>query len=469
VAAVSPPRLALAEIRSANDPRAFALEALLRVADGAFSDAVVGDGLAQTNLSGKDRALATRLVYGTLAWQGFLDHILAAYSSRPLDGIDPPVRTLLRLALFQICRLERVPAFAAVNTAVDLCKQHDRRAAGFVNALLRKAATGWEQLPLPDPATNLAAHFAVAFSHPVWLVERWLRDLGEAETRALLAANNDVAPTVARANAYRCERSTLLQRWRDAGVDAAATRYSPAGVQLEAGTALPRLPGFAEGWFAFQGESSQLVAQLVGAQPGERVLDVCAAPGGKTCHLAELMENRGSVVALDIAEPGVARLRRDAERLGLTIIQARVADGSRWLPDAGAGAFDRVLVDAPCTGLGTLRQHPEIRWRRVAADVNRNAALQRRLLQHAASLVRPGGTLVYATCTLIREENEDAVRDLCATAPFRIETAAAHLDEAAAGLVDASGFLRTYPHRHDLDGFFAARLLRVEPASSVRP
>lgn len=449
------------------DPRAFAWEALERIEAGGFSDAVVGAGLDESRLAGADRALATLLVYGTLTWQGLLDHILAPFTRRPLANLDPHVRILLRLGLFQICKLDRVPDFAAVNTSVELCKARDRRSAGFVNAVLRRAAAQWRQVRLPSATERPAEHLAVRLSHPLWLVERWLEAFGPAATEALLEVNNQVAPTVARVNRQRTDRDALLRRWRTASVEARPTRYAEAGIELAGDAGAQRLPGFVEGDFALQGEASQLVAALVGAVAGERVLDLCAAPGGKTCALAESMANRGSLVAVDLAATGIERIAAEARRLGLTIIEPIVADGTQWSPGVG-GAFDRVLVDAPCSGFGTLRQHPEIRWRRCPADVTRNAALQRRLLQHAATLVRPGGTLVYATCTLAPEENDEVVAALCAGGGFRLEPAAPHLGPRGGEVTDAAGHLRTLPHRHGMDGFFAARLLRCGADIRVR-
>ena len=458
----------MADALEQHDPRAFALAVLMRVEDGDFADAILGEGLTSSRMGPKDRALATRLVYGTLGWQGYLDHIIGAFSSRPVDRIDPQVRTLLRLALLQICRLDRVPGFAAVNTAVELCKRHDRRASGFVNALLRKASEHWEQVPMPDAQRDLAGHLAIAWSHPRWLVALWLRELGEEETRALLLANNADAPTAVRVNPLRTNRAALLERLHAAGVAAEATAYSPDGIRLEWGAASNTLAGFSDGEFSFQGEASQLVGRLVGTRPGERVLDLCAAPGGKSCHLAEQMENRGSVVAIDLSDDGIARLSAETKRLGLVGIEAIVGNALRWADPDGTG-FDRVLVDAPCSGLGTLRQHPEIRWRRSPADLTRNAGLQAKLLRHAARMLRPGGILVYATCTIAAAENEDVVRDFCSDGGFRVTAAQEHLDPTCSELVDQEGFLRTFPHKHELDGFFAARLMRVGAASSVRP
>ena len=458
----------MAETASETDPRAFAWQALLRVEAGDFADAVVGDGLGHTRLGPRDRGLATRLVYGTIAWQAHLDHLLSAFCNRPLRQLDPAVRVVLRLALFQVTRLDRIPPFAAVDTAVELCKQRDRRAAGFVNAVLRKAVRGWRDVPLPDARRDPVGHAAVALSHPRWLVQRWFDELGAADATRLLEANNDVAPTVVRVQLAQGSRADLIDLWQAAGTTAEPTAHAPGGLRLE-GAAHTGLPGWTDGRFAFQGEASQLVAPLLGLRPGDRVLDLCAAPGGKALHAAEILGGTGELVAVDIAAAGIDRLRREAQRLRLDGIRAEVADATVWGPPADTPLFDAVLLDAPCTGLGTLRAHPEIRWRRQLADVRRNSVLQRRLLQRAAALTRPGGVVVYATCTLSAEENEQVVDAVCPEAALRVDSVAPYLPAAAAGLADSRGFLRTWPHRDGLDGFFAARLLRHEGASTVAP
>lgn len=448
------------------DPRAFAWDALQQIEAGGFSDTIVGTGLDRVALQGPDRALATSLVYGTVTWQGFLDYILAGIARRPVAAIDPPVRTLLRLALFQICKLDRVPDFAVVHTAVELCKRRTRRGAGFVNAILRRAATEWRDVPLPSADRDPAGFLAVHYSHPRWLVERWLDAYGPAETEALLAANNLVAPTVVRVNRRHTDRAGLLARWQEAGIQGQRTKFSSDGVEVQGEAAATRLPGYGSGHFAFQGEASQLACALVGARPGERVLDLCAAPGGKACQLGDAMENRGEIVAVDASRLGIGRLEREAARQGLTLLHAEIGDATLWSPGS-APPFDRILVDAPCTGFGTLRQHPEIRWRRSPADVDANAKLQERILRNASRLLRPGGVLVYATCTIGALENDAVVRAVCADGALQLDPAGPHLAGAATRCVDSDGFLRTLPHRDGLDGFFAARLLRREAESSV--
>jgi 16S rRNA (cytosine967-C5)-methyltransferase len=444
------------------DARMLAWEVLRRVEEeGAYADALLGHTLNACGLATRDQGLATRLVYGTLAWQGYLDHLLAAFSRRPPHQLDAPIRVLLRLALFQMCVLSKIPDFAVVNTAVQLSKGfRGSSASGLVNAVLRRATTQWQQVTFPPPQDDPVGYLAARWSHAGWLVERWLARYGFAETEALLRANNEAAPSVLRANCCKTERSQLLARLRDAGCTAEATTYSPFGIGVEHAGSPEHIAGYSEGLFSLQGEASQLVGLLVAPRPGQRVLDACAAPGGKATHLAELMENRGEIVALDPSARGTERVARMSQRLGLSIVRPTVADATEWRPRDVL--FDAVLVDAPCSGLGTLRQHPEVRWRRTPGDIARLSALQQRLMLHLSEFVRPGGTLVYATCTLSAEENEDVLETfLHSRADFSIDDPRPLLPDAARTLIGGDGVLRTFPHRHGLDGFFTVRLKRL--------
>jgi 16S rRNA (cytosine967-C5)-methyltransferase len=440
------------------DARVVAHDVLVRVeTTAAFADVLLAARLADAARSAADQALATRLVYGTLAWQARLDHELAALVTTRLDRLEAPVRAALRLGLYQLRFLDRVPAYAAVDASVRLA---GRRAAGFVNAVLRRATR--EPVPLPDAAADPLARLAVEWSHPRWLVERWAREIGAAELPALLAADNERATTTVRANRRRAPRDTVVAELAAAGIPACAARFAPDAIAIERGAArLRAAPAWGDGRLAFQGEASQLVTLLLGDMRDARVLDACAAPGGKATYAAEL--GARLVVALDAHIGGAARIAADAMRLGADVIRVAVADARR--PPLRDAAFDAVLVDAPCSGLGTLRRHPELRWRRRPEDVPRLAALQREILTGVARLVRPGGVLVYAVCTLTRDENEDVVRGFLATHPgFEIEDPRGLVPGA---LVGADGFLRTLPHRHGLDGFFAARL-RLASRPGVR-
>lgn len=431
---------------------------LTLVEGGAFADAALGSSLRGSRLEARDRGLATQLVYGTLAWQGLLDHVLARLGREP-RRLDADVRTLLRLALFQLTKLDRVPAFAAVDTAVDLAKTIKGGApSGLVNAVLRRFLREGRPSFLP-PESDRAAHLTVATSHPRWLVERWLAELGDADAAALLASDNEPAPTTLRVLSSRVPRGTVVAALADAQVTARPTRYAADGLVLEGAVDPIALPGWRDGWFTVQGEASQLVAAMLGARAGDHVLDVCAAPGGKSLAAAAQVGSAGVVLALDLQHGGLARLGAEAGRLGLRIVRAR-ADSTR-LPLPAAAQFDAVLVDAPCSGLGTLRQHPEIRWRRQPADLDALAAVQARLLAAAAAHVRPGGALLYATCTIARAENDDVVAGFLAAHPeFGAADPRSLLPAAAHGLVDAGHALRTFPHRDGVDGFFAVRMLR---------
>jgi 16S rRNA (cytosine967-C5)-methyltransferase len=438
-----------------GDARGLAHEILVRVeTTEAFADVLLADRLAGAGLASVDRALATQLVYGTLAWQGRLDHHLAGLVRMPLARLDPPVLAALRLGLYQLLFLDRVPAYAAVDASVRLARTAGRGAAGLVNAVLRHAATtGRAGLPLPERDADPIERLAIEWSHPRWLVARWAAEVGVEELPALLAANNVRGPTTIRANRPRITRDALQSELVAAGVEASPSRWAPEALTVNRGA--ERLRGLAawrDGRFTFQGEASQLIAPLLALAPGARVLDACAAPGGKTCHAAELLDGGGLVVGLDRRTTGVGRLVAEAARLGAATVHAVVGD-ARQAPLRTR--FDAVLVDAPCTGLGTLRRHPEVRWRRRPEDVARLAALQRAILTELAPLVRPGGVLVYAVCTLTHEETEAVVAEFCARVPRFVPEPAV---EAPAETRTADGFLRTLPHRHDLDGFFAARL-----------
>jgi len=415
----------------------------------AFADVLLAHRLDALRLA--DRALATELVYGTLAWQRRLDHHLSQLVTGSTARLEPPVRVALRLGLYQLLFLDRIPAYAAVDASVRLARRCGRGAAGLVNAVLRRAAReGREVLALPDPSADPIERLSIEWSHPRWLVERLADEVGIDELPALLAAHDRRGPVAVRAHPPG-SRDALAADLTERGVVATPSRWTPDGLVIARGAGrLRALDEFTAGRLAFQGEASQLVARLVDVEPGARVLDACAAPGGKTTYLAAL---GARVSALDVHAAGARRIVSEAKRLGLATIRAAAADARR--PPV-RGAFDAVLVDAPCSGLGTLRRHPELRWRRRPEDLARLAALQGALLAAVAPLVRSGGLLVYAVCSPMRAESDDVVGAfLAAHDRFVLDPIGAL---APADLVTRDGALRTWPHRHDLDAFFAVRL-----------
>jgi 16S rRNA (cytosine967-C5)-methyltransferase len=443
--------------------RQLASEILLKVdARKAYADILLDHSLRDPEVSARDRALLTELVYGTLRWRGKIDARLNLYFRRSLDNSDPFIRNLLRVAFYQLLFLDRIPDYAAVNEAVQLAKAHGgNKVAGFVNAVLRNFLREKDRTAELQPTNDWQAALANEHSHPQWLINKWLDYFGRKETEALMRANNEMAPLVLRVNSCKSSREAMLALLLRSGVSAAATRWSPVGIWVKSRSAVDQLPGFQEGLFQVQGEASQLVSYLLSPQKGERILDACAAPGGKATHIAELMADTGEVIALDKLEKRIGKIRENAARLGLASLRAAKADIRHPLPPELRGPYDRILVDAPCSALGTLRSHPEIKWHRNQSDIKRLVHLQKHIIDQVAHYLKPGGVVVYSSCTLTKDENEAVVEDFLEHhKEFVLDDAAAYLSGKASSLVRGSYFM-ALPHRHDTDGFFASRMRKV--------
>jgi 16S rRNA (cytosine967-C5)-methyltransferase len=409
----------------------------------------------------RDRALAAEIASGVQRWRAALDHLIVEFSTRAIDRLDPEIVEILRLSAYQLLHLTRVPAAAVVDDAVDLTRRAGKRSAsGFVNAVLRTISRRRASLPLPprpsDPADRDAAlnYFSVTLSHPRWLAARWYERLGLDAAEAWMQFNNTPGSVTLRANRLQLTRDALIERLAADEIQVHPTTYAPDGVVVDEGYPL-RGSGQEQGWFVVQDEASQLVTLLAGDRPLPRVLDTCASPGGKTTAIAALMEGRGLLVACDVRDRRVDLLRRTVAASGAGNVRIVQADLLEPLPFRSA--FDCVLVDAPCSGLGTLRRDPDIRWRRRESDLPPLAAAELTMLQHAAEQVAPGGRLVYATCSSEPEENEDIADAFLATTPgftaLHAGQATARLAEA---LIDHRGHLRTQPHLHGLEAFFGA-------------
>ena len=413
----------------------------------------------------RDRALAAEIATGVQRWRAALDHAIVAFSKRPIDRLDREIVEILRLSTYQLLHLTRVPASAVVDDAVDLARKVGRRSAsGFVNAVLRAISRQRGTLPLParpeDPGdrAGMIAYLSVTLSHPAWLAERWLDRLGFEAAERWMQFDNAPAPLTLRANRFRVSRDELIHRLQERDVVVRPGRFAPDAVTVESGQPL-RDPGMEAGWFVVQDESSQLVVLLAGASPGCRVLDTCASPGGKTTALASAAGAQSLVVACDVRDRRVALLRRTVEVTSAENVAIVQADLTSPLPFADP--FDCVIVDAPCSGLGTLRRDPDIRWRRREVEIDELAALQGIMLRHAAAAVRRGGRLIYATCSSEPEENEAVVRTFLSTQPEFSGLDARTIHPALpAEVVDAAGHLRTTPHQHGLEAFFGAVFLR---------
>ncbi|MBI5367727.1 MAG: 16S rRNA (cytosine(967)-C(5))-methyltransferase RsmB [Planctomycetes bacterium] len=439
--------------------REFALSVLLAAARAdLFVADELDERLERAELSPEDRALATTLVYGVVRQRGTLDWLIGALATRGLGGTDKRLLEILRIGAFQLLFLERVPAYAVVNEAVKAAQEFAGRHAGsFVNGLLRGldrkieargvAEEGEKERSLPHPEGGFvrlkepllpaegkepAAALAVRYSHPRWLVERWLRGHGRATAERLCAAGNVRPEICVRANRLRITRAELAVRLAAEGA-AARLGSEPDALYLEKAGRLPRLASFGAGLFAVQDEAAQVVAPLAGVRPGERVLDLCAAPGGKTAHLAALMGDRGLIVACDRSRARLAPIAENVRRLGLTCVALCGLDG-RHLPFRRPASFDVVLVDAPCSNTGVLARRVEARWRVTEAELVKFAALQGQLLAAAAACVRVGGALVYSTCSIEPEENREQIgRFLEGRREFVLEEERLLLPEAPRG------------------------------------
>lgn len=444
---------------SSPNPRRAAAELLLRVErERSFADLLIDQELNLGLLLGPDRGLFTELVYGVLRRRGTLDHIIRQFSTQPPEKLETVVRVLLRTGLYQMFFLDRVPVSAAVNETVNLAEIMIPRAKGFINAVLRSVDRGRNTIVYPDRELDRTGFLATRFSHPRWLAEQWLTQIGPVEAEALAAAMAEQPPLTARVNTLKLTRDDLAARFAAEGIVATLCRYSPLALKIDAPGTVEQLPGFREGLFTIQDESSQLAALFLDPQPGERVLDLCAAPGGKATAIAQLMENRGTVTACDITDAKLRRVEETAVRLGISIISTMGSDAAD--PPAGfREGYDRVLVDAPCSGLGVIRRNPEGKWRKGPEDLARLAVTQKKILKSAAGCVAPGGVLLYATCSTSEMENEAIVDEFLARrTDFGLEQGQA-LFPALGELFTERGMFRSWPHRHDgMDGFFAARL-----------
>lgn len=447
---------------TSSNPRQAACTVLLQLRKvGGHADQLMDRELAAARLAGPDRGLFAELVFGVLRRQGTLDHILAQLLDKPVAKLEPYTLIILRVGLYQLVYLDRIPESAAVNEAVNLAKQNIPRAGGLVNAVLRNYLRKRDSITFPDPAVEPVAAIAARHSHPDWLVRQWLVQLGAVEAEKLAEASSQPPPLTLRVNTLRTNRDELLKRFAGNAIPAVPCLFSPHGMRVEGRHHIPGLPGFNEGLFAVQDEASQIAAFLLAPQPGERILDACAAPGGKATFMAQLMDNQGEVLAMDISAAKLPLIQETAERLGIKIINTRVANlfDSKAHP---ADAFDRILLDAPCSGLGVIRRNPEAKWRLTAADITRLSINQKSMLKNASKMLRRGGTLLYSTCSTSVEENEQVVQDFLSHHPEFVLENLVQLFPAFGELFTPEGMFRAWPHRHGMDGFFAARLRKID-------
>ena len=416
--------------------RKAAFEILQKVfEDKAYSNIAVNAYFNRRPADDRDKALAVNIVYGVLTNLFYLDYQIKSYSNIPLKKISPSVLNILRISLYQIRFLSRVPDSAAVNEGVKLTKKVSYKSSGFVNAVLRASVRGGEKLP---PKYNRLEYLSVLYSYPEWMIELWDRDLGCAECEKLLEAGNIIPPVTVRTNELKITPEKLAEML-------GAEECEPRGaLRLQKSGNIEQMPQFREGLFTVQDAAAQMAVLELDPQEGEEILDMCAAPGGKTTHISERMKDTGQVIAWDKYSQKIALIEENAARLGITNIRAFEYDAT--VPNSELSQkFDRVLLDAPCSGLGIIRKKPDIKWLRKKEDIAPILSEQKALLDAASMYVKKGGVLLYSTCTVNRAENEDMIDGFVSSHPE---------------FAKCEEFINLYPHKNNTDGFFICKLRR---------
>ncbi|WP_409341072.1 16S rRNA (cytosine(967)-C(5))-methyltransferase RsmB [Paenibacillus sp. MBLB4367] len=448
---------------ASKSARELAMDVLTRVEkDKAYSNLLLNQLLQKHKLERHDAGLATELVYGTIQRLNTIDHFLAGFVAKGIHKLEPWVRSLLRLSFYQIYYLQRIPAHAAVNEAVNIAKRKGHQGiSGMVNGVLRNVLRQKSTLTIAEDMEPVR-RISLLHSHPEWMVARWIRQFGEAATAQMCAANNEAPHASVRVNRLKRTREEMLEAFAAAGIEAVPSPLAPRGIIASGGGNLAFTSWYAGGEITIQDESSMLVGEAVAPLPGMRVLDCCAAPGGKTTHLAEKMGDSGTIVACDLHPHKEQLIREQADRLGLSAIQTIVGDAEKLDGTFAAGSFDCILLDAPCSGLGVIRRKPDLKWAKAETDIADICGIQHAILESVHNLLKPGGLLVYSTCTIERSENEEMVERFLASHPeFSLEAFPSGALPVGLAETGRTGMVQLLPHHYHSDGFFIARLRKA--------
>lgn len=441
--------------------RSIALEVIYQVLEeGAFANLLLDKALFSCkDLSPRDKGFVTELVYGTIRQKGALDWALNQFAKTKVEKMDAYLRNILRLSAYQMLYLDKIPVSAAINEGVNLAKSYAPKGAdGFANAVLRALDQGREKITYPDKGKNPAAFFAVKYSYPQWIVENWIKIYGRKGTEKMCQYFNQPSKLWIRTNPLKISRAELKEKLASEGIETRESSYAPWGLQILSEVNLRTLESFREGEFIVQDESSMILGAVSGAKPGMKVLDICAAPGGKTTNLAQLMDNQGEIIACDIHEHRLELIEENAKKMGIDIIETKLQDG-RFLSESFNEEFDLVLLDAPCSGLGVLGRRADLRWKKRRGDIAELAALQKELISQAQAVVKPGGTLIYSTCTTTKEEDENVVEWFLENyEEFSLDKRLPWTDAEGENV----GYYKLSPLSEGTDGFFIALFKRGE-------
>jgi 16S rRNA (cytosine967-C5)-methyltransferase len=438
-------------------PRGIAVKILNRIErTDSYLDKLLDVELRSDELNDLDKRFLTELTHGVVRWKTRLDFIIEQFCKNKFAMQDPNIRNAMRVALYQILFLSKIPHAAAVNEAVEFVKKiRGQKAANLVNAVLRNIIRNLNKLPTPDHETDPVQYLSIMYSHPSWMVKRWVDRYGLYETEQLLSANNERPTIVVRANTLKTTADELVKLFEERNIRNTRSKYLENFIKVGHLSGIYNLDLFEKGYFSVQDESSGLVVKLLDPKPGETVIDLCSAPGGKTTFIGELMKNQGKIIAVDKYEHRLNLVKQSCERLGVENVEFIPKDAL----EVDVEPADKILVDAPCSGLGVIQKKPDIKWQRELSDIRNLAKTQIELLEKASKLVKNGGVIVYSTCTIEPEENIEVVKEFLSRHPeFKIDDARNYLPS---DIVNGEGCMETYPHKHDMDGGFAVRLIKV--------
>ncbi len=441
-------------------PRELALKALYQIdVEKAYSNLILQKLLRNFGGSELDRAFITELVYGSVRWKYTLDWVINRFTSKPLKKTDPWTRNILRLGVYQLMFLNRVPSFAACNESVELSKRYNKKAAGFVNGVLRNIARHTDKIDYPSREKTPVKHLAVKHSFQPWMIRRWIKRYGFAFTDELCGALNTRPDFCIRVNSLKINKPALKKLLIEQGYELKESLFIPEALYINNPGDIEKNEYYLKGYFQPQDEGSMLVAHVLNPKPGDVVVDVCSAPGGKTTHIAQLMNNKGTIISRDIHPHKIKLVENICRRMGITIVKAEVFDGLKT-DERLVSRADRVLVDVPCSGFGIINRKPDIKWKKAPDDIQQLSGIQFKLLENASKYVKPGGILVYSTCTLEPEENQDVIASFLeqySNFELLIDYPVCMKDLRVVG---EKGFIQTYPNKHRIDGFFISKMVR---------
>lgn len=443
-----------------KNSRETALKILNEVTDqNAYSNLSINKNIDKTTTD-QDAALIREIVYGVLENKIYIDYVIRSFSSVRLKKISSIVMNILRIGIYQMLFMDRIPDSASVNESVKLAKKHTHKGSqGFVNGLLRNVSRNKENIEFPDKEKDRVKYLSVKYSHPEWMIERWIEDFGFSFTEELVEANNKKPKLNIRTNTLKIDRDSLMEKLKQRDLICEKTRYSNDGIIVMNPVNIIMTQEFKDGLFQIQDESSMLVSQIINPEENSFILDVCSAPGGKTTHLAQKMNNKGKIIARDIHDHKLILINENSERLGIDIIHTEIYDATK-LDESLIQKVDYCLVDAPCSGLGLIRRKPDIKWNKTESDIEGIKELQYKILETSSKYVKTGGTLIYSTCTIEKDENINLLNRFLEThSEFELDDFKSLIDNSGE-IVKNLGYLELFPNINNTDGFFIAKMIR---------